>query len=137
MVAAALGRILDFVVIGVMTVIGVALGEPGAVDHVGLRRPDLAAAEIGGDAPSQDAFAMEFYKIVLPIILISIAVSLVYETAFLTIRGATPGKMVTAPGASVDGPGPLSVATALRRQIISVCTSLMSFVPCCRSSASG
>ena len=66
----------------------------------------------------------------MPITLISIVVSLVYETVFLVTRGATPGKMVMGTVVRrVGAPGRLSVVTALRRQIIAVGTSLLGLVP--------
>ena len=126
-----IGRILDFIVTAVITLV---IAWPWVSQALSTTSDffaqTLRAAENGGAAPSQAAFAEQFYKVVLPITLINIAVSLVYETAFLTTRGATPGKMVTGTLVRlVEGPGRLSVATALRRQIISVCTSLMGLVP--------
>lgn len=125
------GRILDLVVIGVLTVIMAWpwLSQAMSTTSDFVDR-SLAAAESGGTPPSQNAFAMEFLENILPVILIWIAVALVYETAFLTIRGATPGKMVVGTTVRrVGGPGRLSVATALKRQVIPVSTLLLSFVP--------
>ena len=61
----------------------------------------------------------------LPVTLVGLAVGLVYEVGFLVWRGATPGKMLL--GTRVRpaaGPGPVSVAVALRRQVIHVVTTL-------------
>ena len=87
----------------------------------------------GGDRwrpADQTAFAPRLAEVVLPITLISIVVSLVYETVFLTTRGATPGKMVVGTVVRrVEGPGKLGVVTALKRQVITVVTSLIGLVP--------
>jgi uncharacterized RDD family membrane protein YckC len=67
---------------------------------------------------------------VLPISLISFAVTIIYQVAFLTWRGATPGKMAV--GISVrlrDTPGNPTFLVALKRQTIYVGTSLLSLVP--------
>jgi uncharacterized RDD family membrane protein YckC len=126
-----IGRILDIIVTSVITLI---IAWPWVSQALSTTSDffaqSLQAAENGGTAPSQTAFAEEFFKVVLPITLINIVVSLIYETAFLTTRGATPGKMVMGTLVRrVEGPGRLSVVTVLRRQIIAVCTSLMSLVP--------
>ena len=47
--------------------------------------------------------------------------SLVYQTIFLTTRGATPGKMVVGTVVRrVGHPGQLTVVDALKRQVIAV-----------------
>ena len=62
--------------------------------------------------------------------LVTMIITVAFGTFFIGKFGATPGKMVTGTLVRlVEGPGRLSVATALRRQIISVCTSLMGLVP--------
>ncbi len=125
------GWILDLIVTVVITLILAFPWLSTAVSTMSdLVDQTMQAAQNGGTAPSQAAFAEQFYKVVLPITLISIVVSLVYQTAFLTTRGATPGKMVMGTVVRrVVGPGRLSVVTALRRQVIAVGTSLMGLVP--------
>lgn len=125
------GRILDVLVTAVITVIIAFPWLSQALSTLSdFVSKTMQAAQNGGTAPSQTAFAERFATVVLPITLISIVVSLVYETAFLTTRGATPGKMVMGTVVRrVEGSGRLSVVTALRRQVISVGTSLMSLVP--------
>ena len=66
----------------------------------------------------------------VPIAVISVLVSLVYQTVFLTTRGATPGKMVVGTVVRrVGGPGKLTVVDALKRQLIDIATTIGSLVP--------
>jgi uncharacterized RDD family membrane protein YckC len=126
-----LGRIIDVVI---TTVISLLIGFPWLTQAMSTMSDFFAqtvqAAESGGAAPSQAAFTDELLKVLLPITLITMVVSLVYEVVFLSTKGATPGKMVMGTVVRrVAAPGRLSVLTALRRQVISVATSLLSLVP--------
>ena len=126
-----LGRIIDVVI---TTVISLLIAFPWLTQAMGTMSDFLAqtmqAAQSGGTPPSQSAFSEQLLQVLLPITLITMVVSLVYEVLFLTARGATPGKMVMGTVVRrVEAPGRLSVGTALRRQVISVVTSLLSLVP--------
>ena len=86
----------------------------------------------GGGSPTFDQAQLsdQITGYVLPISLISFAVTIIYQVAFLTWRGATPGKMAV--GISVrlrDTPGNPTFLVALKRQTIYVGTSLLSLVP--------
>jgi len=86
----------------------------------------------GGGSPTFDQAQMsdQITGYVLPISLISFAVTIIYQVAFLTWRGATPGKMAV--GISVrlrDTPGNPTFLFALKRHTIYVGTSLLSLVP--------
>ena len=86
----------------------------------------------GGGSPTFDQTQLsdQITGYVLPISLISFAVTIIYQVAFLTSRGATPGKMAV--GISVrlrDTPGNPTFLVALKRQTIYVGTSLLSLVP--------
>lgn len=125
------GRILDIIVTSVITVIVAFpfLGDllTAVSDYVSA---SVQAAESGAAQPNQSAFTTEIAALALPITIISMVVSLLYETAFLTWRGATPGKMVVGTLVRrVEGPGRLDVVTALKRQVIAVATSLMGLMP--------
>jgi uncharacterized RDD family membrane protein YckC len=125
------GRIIDVVITAVITVV-VAFPwiSQAASTMSDFFAKTLQAAENGSTPPSQSEFTEQFLTVALPITLVSIVVSLVYETVFLTMRGATPGKMIMGTVVRrVEGPGRLSVVTALRRQVIWVGTSLLSLVP--------
>ena len=133
------GRILDIIVTVVITLI---LAFPWLTQALSAMSDFFAqtvqAAESGAAPPSQTAFAEQFLQVIVPITLISVVVSLVYETVFLVTRGATPGKMVMGTVVRrVGAPGRLSVVTALRRQIIAVGTSLLGLVPIVSLLASG
>ena len=88
-------------------------------------------AEAGGSPTFDQAqLSDQITGYVLPISLISFAVTIIYQVAFLTWRGATPGKMAV--GISVrlrDTPGNPTFLVALKRQTIYVGTSLLSLVP--------
>jgi uncharacterized RDD family membrane protein YckC len=125
------GRLIDFVVVGVVTlVIAIPFVTQAVSTLSDFFDKTVQAAENGGTAPSQAAFASDFAQVIVPITLIGIVVSLVYETVFLTTRNATPGKMVVGTLVRrVAAPGRLSVVTALKRQAITVGTSLLGLVP--------
>jgi uncharacterized RDD family membrane protein YckC len=133
------GRLIDGVIVAVITLlIAFPFVTQAASTMSDFFEQTVRAAETGVAPPSQTAFAADFAQVILPITLIGIAVSLVYETFFLTTRGATPGKMLLGTVVRrVGGPGPLGVVTALKRQIITVGTSLLSLVPLVSVFASG
>ncbi len=126
-----IGRIIDWVIVGVVTlVIAIPFVAQAMSTMSDFFSKTIQAAESGAAAPSQTAFASEFAEAILPITLIGIVVSLVYETVFLATRNATPGKMIVGTVVRrVEEPGRLSVVTALKRQVIQVGTSLLGLVP--------
>jgi uncharacterized RDD family membrane protein YckC len=88
------------------------------------------AAAGGTPAFDQTTISSEIAGYILPISLISFVVTVVYQVAFLTLKGATPGKMAV--GISVRmrlRPGRLTLLEALRRQGVYLVTSALSFVP--------
>ncbi len=125
------GRLIDGVIVGVVTlVIAIPFVLQAMSTLSDFFDATVRAAENGGTAPSQTAFASDFARVIVPITLIGIVVSLVYETVFLTMKNATPGKMIVGTLVRrVEGQGRLSVVTALKRQAITVGTSLLGLVP--------
>ena len=125
------GRLIDGVIVGVVTlVIAIPFVLQAMSTLSDFFDATVRAAENGGSAPSQAAFASDFARVIVPITLIGIVVSLVYETVFLTMKNATPGKMIVGTLVRrVEGQGRLSVVTALKRQAITVGTSLLGLVP--------
>jgi uncharacterized RDD family membrane protein YckC len=125
------GRLIDGIIVGVVTlVIAIPFVLQALSTLSDFFDQTVRAAENGGTAPSQAAFASDFAQVIVPITLIGIVVSLVYETVFLTMKNATPGKMIVGTRVRrVEGEGRLSVVTALRRQAIQVGTSLLGLVP--------
>jgi uncharacterized RDD family membrane protein YckC len=124
-------RILDSIVTSLIAVILAIpwLGDLFAVVS-DFFSASVQAAESGAALPDQGAFTSEIVAAMLPITIISIVVSLVYETAFLTVRGATPGKMLLGTVVRrVGSAGRLSVSDALKRQLIGVATAVVGAVP--------
>lgn len=81
---------------------------------------------LAGRTPDQSAFEAGLTEAVLPLTLISVAVGLLYETAFLVWKAATPGKMLLGTVVRPTGQaGGVSLVVALRRQAITVVTSLL------------
>lgn len=122
-----LGRIIDIVITSIITLI---VAAPWLGDLVGTVSDYISAsvraAESGGAQPDQGAFASQLATLTLPVTIAGIVVSLVYEVAFLTTKGATPGKMLLGTVVRrVGGPGRLTVLDALKRQAIAVATSIM------------
>jgi uncharacterized RDD family membrane protein YckC len=125
------GRILDLIVITVLTLVFALpwLGTAVSAMSDYMQAVQLAA-ESGGPQPDQTAFAEQILSVSVPIALVSVLVSLVYQTIFLTTRGATPGKMVVGTFVRrVGHPGKLTVVDALKRQAIDAVTTLLSLVP--------
>lgn len=72
----------------------------------------------------------EIYGYVLALSLVSLVVTVVYQVAFLTWRGATPGKMALGIAVRLrERPGNPSVLVALKRQLIFIGSSLLSLLP--------
>ena len=118
-----LARIVDrFVTSLVATLASLPFLGP-LLDAVGVWVDDVVA----GRTPDPQALSAAVLDASVPMILISLAVSLVYEIGFLTWRSATPGKMLL--GTVVrpaQAPGRVSLLVALRRQLIGVTTSVFS-----------
>ncbi len=124
-----LARILDALIAGVLTLL-LAIPWWDDVLRVMADFLDEATTGSGGGAIDTTRFAEELTTALFPVSLVSLVVTLVYEVGFLAWRSATPGKMVL--GTIVrrtGGAGPIGLATAVRRQLISVATALMAFVP--------
>jgi uncharacterized RDD family membrane protein YckC len=123
-------KIIDWVVVGL---IGALLSAGYLTDLVGAFQDYIDAAvraAESGATPDTSALEAATLDAALPITLISLAVTIVYDVLFLVWRGATPGKMVL--GTIVrpaDAPGRVSLGVALRRQAILVVTNLVGLVP--------
>ena len=90
----------------------------------------LTAAESGGTPPNTAALQDALLSAALPITLISLTLSVLYEVVFLVWRGATPGKMLF--GMVVrrtGGAGRLTTVDALRRQLVTIAANAISLVP--------
>lgn len=125
-----IAKIIDWIVIGL---IGAVLSVPFLGDVVATAQDYFEAAvraAESGTSPDTAALESALFDAALPITLISLAVTVVYDVLFLVWRGATPGKMLL--GTVVrpaEHPGGISLVVALRRQVILVVTNLLGLVP--------
>lgn len=124
-------RLVDWFVVYVVTLVVAFPWLGDAVrafsDYVSA---SMEAARSGGTPPDTAAFQEALLAAAVPIALVSLALTLLYEVSFLVWRGATPGKMLFGMVVrKVGGAGRLSLVDALRRQAISVATSLLGLVP--------
>jgi uncharacterized RDD family membrane protein YckC len=88
------------------------------------------AAKSGSSSMPAEFSSAELASSLLLVSLILLAVRMVYEVAFLTTKGATPGKMVV--GISVrlrDRPGPLPLVAALKRSAVMESGGVVALVP--------
>ncbi len=84
----------------------------------------------GAPAVDQAQITTQATSYLLPVVAVSLLVQIVYQVAFLTRKGATPGKMAV--GIAVrrrDRPGPPDLVTVLRRIALTVAVSLLGFLP--------
>jgi uncharacterized RDD family membrane protein YckC len=126
-----LARIIDSVLLSVVTFI-VASPWIGPLlttmeDYI---REVMNAAQSGASPPSSLDFQAQITQYLLPIALISLVISLTYETVFLLWRGATIGKLILGIRVRrVGDAGSLGPVTALRRQVITAGVSIVALVP--------
>ena len=120
-------RILDTLIVGVITLV---VAIPWWGDVLRVMADFLEQAGTAGAPVDTTDFAADLSTALVPVTLVSLVVTLVYEVVFLAWRSATPGKMVLGTVVRRTGAaGPIGLATALRRQLISIVTALMAFLP--------
>lgn len=126
-----LGRVLDSIITSVIAlVLSIPWLGPMFTAFSDFLNASLEAGESGSAMPDQSAYLSEMLAASLPITIISLIVGLVYETAFLVWRGATPGKMMLGTVVRrVGSAGRLTVVDAIRRQLIGIGTALLGFAP--------
>lgn len=125
-----LGAIVDSFVVGILTAI---VGWPWIGRAFTLFSDFLSeSVQAGSEGTEPDllAFQAEFVEALVPVAILSLVVTVVYQVAFLVWRSATPGKMLL--GTMVrpaKAPGRVTLVVALRRQTITVLTGVLGFVP--------
>ena len=126
-----LGRLLDSLLLsGVSTIVALPWLGSLLTQFTTYINESVSAADNGTAPPSATAFYESVATFLIPYLLITLALSLVYETFFLMRSGATPGKMALGTRVRrVDRPGPLSFVEALRRQVITLGGNAFSLVP--------
>jgi uncharacterized RDD family membrane protein YckC len=91
-------------------------------------RQAMSDAQAGITSPAQPP--AELNGLFMQIGLIQLIVYVVYEVAFLTWRGATPGKMVVRISVRLrDKPGPLPFVVALKRTAVQEAGTVFGLVP--------
>ncbi len=91
----------------------------------------LSQIDAGGNpAVDQAQITSQATSYLLPVVAVGLVVQVVYQVAFLTRKGATPGKMAV--GIAVrrrDRPGVPDLVTVLKRVALGVVVSLLGFLP--------
>ncbi|MEP6632419.1 MAG: RDD family protein [Lapillicoccus sp.] len=91
----------------------------------------LSTIDAGGNpAVDQTEITSQATSYLLPVVAVGLVVQVVYQVAFLTRKGATPGKMAV--GIAVrhrDRPGVPDLMTVLKRVALGVVSSLLGFLP--------
>ncbi len=126
-----LARIVDSLLLSVVTFI-VASSWIGPLLNAmeTYFKAAMDSAQSGGTPPSSLQFEEQITAYLVPIAVISVVISLLYETTFLMWRGATVGKLLFGIRVRrVADPGRLGLVTALRRQVITVGVSAVALVP--------
>ena len=123
--------LIDIAITSVLALIVAIPWLGGAIDVMGRYLDAFAAAASSGTTPPDSgAFAPDLLEALVPLTVASLVVTLAYQVFFLTWRAATPGKMLLGTIVRpVAAAGPVGVVTALKRQVITVLTFVMSFLP--------
>ncbi|WP_392544973.1 RDD family protein [Oryzobacter telluris] len=124
-----LARLLDSLI---SSLLGLVIAIPWLGEAMRVLEKYLSAAAAAGTGTPPDfaPFLTEFTTALLPVTMVSLVVSLVYEVGFLAWKSATPGKMVLGTVVRRVGDGePIGLVTALRRQVVGLVASAMAFIP--------
>jgi uncharacterized RDD family membrane protein YckC len=125
-----LARIIDWLIIGIVATI---LSWPFLATMVdafdSYLQEAIRAAEQGG-TPDTTAFSNALVEAALPISIITLVVTVLYDTLFLVWRSATPGKMVLGTTVRrVGWAGGVTLVDALKRQVLPVVAGLLGLLP--------
>lgn len=122
-----LAYLIDNVLLGmIVSVVGFKWFGEFVTWYVDLIRSTAAT----GATPDQAAITQQVTAMTMPLTIITVIVSVIYQTVFLMRSGATPGKMALGIRVRrVDRPGPLTLVEALRRQVIYVGATVLGLVP--------
>lgn len=126
-----LAALLDGLFTGLLTII---VGIVWVLDYVAVAsrfvEDSVRAAETGAAPPDMLSLQTELAPLLTPLLFVSLAVGLVYQTFFLVRSGATPGKMILGITVRrVERAGPLTLVEALKRQALQIACSLVGLVP--------
>jgi uncharacterized RDD family membrane protein YckC len=125
-----LARIIDNIIVGIVSMPLVFVPLRKATDVFLTYLQDVMAAAQAGSSTLPAQPTIDFTGPILLASLIILAVHVVYEVAFLTAKGATPGKMVV--GISVrlrNEPGPPPLVAVLKRTAVQEGGNLAGVIP--------
>lgn len=125
-----LARILDNIIVSIVALPLAYIPLKKVFDILWAYYQEVLAVAQSGSSATPEPPSFEFVGPLLMASVIVLAVQVVYTVAFLTTKGATPGKMVV--GISVrlrDKPGPPPLAAVLRRTGVQEVGSLVGLVP--------
>lgn len=118
--------LLDFLI---TTTVGLVVSSPFLSAFFSWFNSYIRIIGYGG-TPNQAYIQSQVLYYLWPMTLIMLIITVVYNVVFLTWRGATPGKLATKIRVRTwDAPGNPTYAVALRRQLIFIGVTLLSFVP--------
>lgn len=124
------GRIVDWIIVGIITLILAWPWLGRAATLFGDFFDQSLKASSGGTQPDIATFQTEFVQALIPVAILSLVITVVYDVVFLVWRSATPGKMLL--GTVVrrtENAGGVTLVVALKRQVIGVVTGVLGFVP--------
>jgi uncharacterized RDD family membrane protein YckC len=125
-----IARIVDWVIVGVVTAVLSWTFLQSLVSAFDTYVAEAVRATEQGTTPDPTAFTEALTSAALPISLISLAVTVLYETVFLVWKSATPGKLVFGTTVRrVEHAGGIRLVDALRRQVITVVANGLSIIP--------
>jgi len=123
-------RIIDIIIVSIVALPLIFVPLQKVFDTLWAYFDEVFAAAQAGSSTIPEQPTAEFATPLLLVSLIMLAVHVVYEVAFLTTKGATPGKMAL--GISVrlrDKPGPPPLVAVLKRTAVQEGGSLLALVP--------
>jgi uncharacterized RDD family membrane protein YckC len=125
-----LARVIDNIIVSIVALPLAFLPLREVFDIFWAYFEKVTAAAQSGSSAIPEQPSSEFFAPLLLASVIVLAVQVVYTVAFLTMKGATPGKMVV--GISVrlrDKPGPPPLVAVLKRTGVQEVGSLVGLVP--------
>ena len=125
-----IARIVDWVIVGVITAVLSWTFLQSLVDTFDAYVAETVRTSGQGTPPDTAALMDALASAALPISLISLAVTVLYETVFLVWKSATPGKLVFGTTVRrVERPGGISLVDALKRQVLTVLANVLAIIP--------
>lgn len=125
-----LARVIDNIIVSIVALPLAFIPLQKVFDIFWAYFEEVTAAAQAGSSAIPEQPSSEFFAPLLLASMIVLAVQVVYTVAFLTMKGATPGKMVV--GISVrlrDKPGPPPLVAVLKRTAVQEVGSVVGLTP--------